>query len=101
MYNFVEGDTASILEVKCIDAFTSLPINMTGSTAKLKWVNRAKVTLLKNMTITDAINGVAQYNFGVGELEPPTMSFDVVITNSNNKTLTCREIVQINVRKRL
>jgi hypothetical protein len=101
MYNFVEGDTGSAIQVKCIDTVSSAPINLTGSTVKIRWVTKAKVTKLKNMIILDAPAGIVQYNFDVGELEPPSMSFDVVITDANTKIVTCKDIIQVTVRKHL
>lgn len=101
MYNFVEGDTGSAIQVKCLDTVSSAPIDLTDSTVKIRWVTKAKVTKLKDMIILDEIAGIVQYNFGVGELEPPSMSFDVIITGADSKIVTCKDIIQVTVRKHL
>jgi hypothetical protein len=99
MANFVEGDTESALRVTCMDNNNSSIINLNGTSVKIRWKNKSNVIKLKEMTIIDAPKGVVQYQFDVGELEPPEMYFDIIITNlSSGRTVTCENVVKIIVR---
>ncbi len=102
MANFVEGDTESALRITCIDSVTSNVLNLSSSTIKIRWKTKLGVVKLKDMEIIDAIKGVVQYQFLAGELEPPEMSFDVIITNNlTNKIVTCENLVKILVRNKI
>lgn len=99
MTNFVEGDTESALRVTCMNNFDSSVLNLIDCSVKIRWKNKSNVIKLKDMIIVDAPKGIAQYQFDVGELEPPEMNFDVIITNNTSgKTVTCENLVKIIVR---
>ena len=96
--SFVSGDTGSKLEVTCKDDDTGVVIVLTGSTVKLKWLNAADVLQTKTMTITDAVNGVADYQFLANELIAKQMKFEVEITDSSGNVLHSVELIRENVR---
>ena len=84
-YDFRAGDTGSKLRVTCKDSQTEVAINLTGAAVKLQW-RKADATLASvAMTVTDAVNGVAEYQFLAGELTSPAMDFSVEITDSGGK----------------
>ena len=97
--SFVSGDTGSKLEVTCKDDDTGVVINLTGSTVKLKWDDAAGVLQTKTMTITDAVNGIVEYQFLANELFPRQMKFEVEITDSGSKVLHSIELIRENVRE--
>lgn len=98
MTTFVAGDTGSAIQVTCIDNVTSAPINLTDYTVNLKWVTKSNVQKSKLMTIVNAVKGTVFYQFVDNELESPSMNFDVVLTGSTGKIVTCKDIIDIIVR---
>ncbi len=99
--SFVSGDTGSKLEVTCKDNDTGLVINLTGSTVKLKWRDAADALQTKTMTITDAVNGIAEYQFLAAELIAPQMKFEVEITDTAGNVLHNIELIRESVREAL
>lgn len=98
MADFVEGDTGSKFVHTCKDDDTDSPINLTGSTVLLRWKNAAGTIVEKTMTITDAANGVVEYQFLANELFSPQMTFEVKITNSSSNVLHSLELLRESVR---
>lgn len=99
--SFVSGDTGSKLEVTCKDDDTGLVIDLTGSTVKLKWLDIVKALQTKTMTITDAINGIAEYQFLANELFGRQMKFEVEITDSGGEVLRNIELIRESCRRAL
>lgn len=100
-YRFVEGDTGSILEITCVESESDdTPISLAGSVVTLKWRNRAGVLRLEIMTITDAPNGIVQYQFEEDDLESPSMKLEAMI-HSSGGDVTNLDPIEISVRKRL
>ncbi len=97
--SFVSGDTGSKLEVTCKDDDTGVVIDLTGSTVKLKWLDAADALQTKTMTITDAVNGVADYQFLANELIETQMKFEVEITDAVSDVLHSLELIRENVRE--
>jgi hypothetical protein len=100
-FSFVEGDTASKLRVTCKNRDTGNVIDLTGGTVQLQWKTRRKVFVEKGMTLVDAINGIAEYLFVAGELEPPAMKFEVEITDGFGKVFHSLDLLYELVRKKL
>jgi hypothetical protein len=98
--DFVSNDTASVLRVTCVDA-NEERINLAGASANLHWKDETGQSIDKAMTIEDAANGVCTYQFGEGELFSPGMSFEVEITDVNEKKLTNVDLIAVTVRKAL
>lgn len=99
--SFVSGDTGSKLEVTCKDDDTGVVINLTGATVRLKWLDAAEALQTKTMTITDAVNGVADYQFLADDLFGLQMKFEVEITDSGGKVLRNIELIRENCRAAL
>lgn len=97
--SFVAGDTGSKLKVTCQDDDSGNAINLTGSTVKLKWDDADGALQTKTMTITDAVNGIAEYQFLASELFSRQMKFEVEITDSGGKVLHSLELIRENVRE--
>ena len=100
-YSFVENDTASKLEVTCIDNDSGNAIPLTGKTVTLRWSDRRGEPIARVMTITDAANGVAEYQFAAGELDQPSMQFEVQITNADSTIMKSLDVLVEKVRKEL
>jgi len=101
MHNFVEGDTGSTLQVKCIDSVSSNPISLLDSTVQIKWIGERHCPEYRDMEIIDEVNGIVQYTFDIDELEAPSMNFDIIITDSDGRFVTCKNLVRVNVRRRV
>ena len=97
--SFVSGDTGSKLEVTCKRDDTGVVIDLTGSTVKLKWDDAVGALQTKTMIITDAVNGIADYQFLAAELIAPQMKFEIEITDSGGKILHNIELIRENVRE--
>lgn len=98
MTEFVANDTGSKLKVTCKDNDTGAAINLTGATVLLRWMDKTGATQSKTMTVTDAANGVAEYQFAAGEIAYPKMSFDVRITDTGGKIITNLAPIEVTVR---
>jgi len=87
-YSFVTGDTGSILKITCKDAQTEAAMDITGSTVRLKWKDAAGVLVTKVMDIVTPLQGIAQYQFAVGDLIAPKMRLEVEITDASGKVFS-------------
>lgn len=66
----VQNDTLARLVVTCRDAKTRLPINLAGATVKVTYrIGAAGVWLTRTMVVTNAALGIAEYQFGAGDLD--------------------------------
>jgi len=99
--SFVSGDTGSVLEVTCKDDDAGTVIDLTGATVELQWDDAAGALQSKTMTVTDAVNGVAEYQFLADELIATQMKFEVKITDSGGNVLRNIELLRENVREAL
>lgn len=105
-YDFVAGDTGSVLRVQCVDAYDAvLPIPL-GSTVHLRWrtsaVGVTPVTYVdKTMTVDDAVQGKVSYQFGANELVAGKMRFEVQIIDVLTNTVTSTNVLEVSVRGRL
>lgn len=100
-YEFVTGDTGSKLVVTCTDSVLGTSIDLTGTTVKLHWITNAGVLANKTMTITSAATGVCNYQFLAAEIEAPTMTFEVEITDAATKVITSLDPIVVSVRDQL
>lgn len=99
-YQLVEGDTGVILRTVCTEGEPLTVIDLTGFTATLRWKSTGTV-VEKAMTVTDPDNGVVQYEFAVGDITPPDMEFEVVLTDSVGKVRASLQTFRQRVRERL
>jgi len=100
-YDFVEGDTGSILRITCKDKSDQV-IDLSGADVVLKWNDSTGVLQEKNMTINSpATAGIIQYSFSAGELYPPSMLFSVRITDSSGGIVHSNCVIKTLVREAL
>lgn len=99
-YGFVSGDTGSVLRVTVVDKETKKPIPLTTPTY-LEWIDQTGRKITREMEVTDADNGIAQYKFQAGELYAPEMEFEVKTGTDPTDVLTSLQLIDIPVRKRL
>lgn len=100
MADFVAGDTASTLRVKCVDD-SGTAIDLTGCTVNIRWKNDIGVVQTKPMTVSDAAAGICTYQFDVDELFAPGMSFEAEVTDSSGKKLSNVDLISVTVREQL
>lgn len=100
-YEFVSGDTASILRVTCTDT-AGVVINLTGATAALRWKAESGVLVSRTMSAVGAPTaGVVEYQFADSELYSPKMLFEVQITDASSKIVKSNELLMVDVRASL
>ena len=84
MADFVAGDTGSVYRPTCKNSDGTI-IDLTGMTVTLSWIDSGGSKVARQMTIVDAVNGVAEYKFQADELYAPSMQFEVMITDSQGE----------------
>ena len=100
-YQFVAGDTGSILEVTCVNDSDGVPINLNGCTVHLRWRSASGAQVSQEMTVTDAPAGIAEYQFLSTELYYGTMEFEAQITDVNSKVIRSLDLITEKVRRAL
>ncbi len=80
--SFVAGDTGSVYRVTCKNSDGTL-IDLNGKTVTLCWIDEDGDEVSRSMTIIDADNAIAEYQFQSGELYSPEMRFQVRITDGS------------------
>lgn len=100
-FEFVSGDTASSLKITCKDNDTEEVIDLTGSTVRLKWVDKTQALISRVMTVATPTNGIAIYQFLADELAVGTMKFEAEITESSGKVMRNLKLINVPVRKSL
>lgn len=98
---FVQDDTGSKLEVTCKNDADKSVIDLTGSTVKARWKDKAGAVVEKNMTITDAAGGVAEYQFAAGELEAGTTGYEIEITDAQSSVIKNLNLLLVNIREKI
>ena len=99
--SFVAGDTASKLEVTCKDNDSGDIIDLTGATVVLKWKTADDSLVTKTMAITNAVGGIAEYQFVSADLFAPEMRFEIRITDGSGKILHSLALLREAVRDAL
>jgi len=101
-YQFVSGDTGSVLRVTCKNDSDNTAINLTGSTVSLRWFDRATdAVITKAMTLVTPASGICSYQFATGELVSPSMSFEVRITDGSSAIIRSLNLIDVDVREKL
>jgi hypothetical protein len=102
-YQFVSGDTGSILRVTCTNDSDGSAVNLTGCSVALQWRDRLTESLIsKSMTINSpATAGVVQYQFAANELVDPEMAFEVKITDGSGAVVRSLSLIVCSVRPAL
>ena len=101
MADLVTGDTGSVYQVTCIDGATGTAIDLTGATVRLRWEDDTGTIQTRVMGITDAPNGVAEYQFASGEIIYPRMRFETEITDNAGFVTSSNELTTLTVREEL
>lgn len=101
MYSLVTGDTGSILRATCKDGSTGAAINLSGASVIARWIDNAGATISRSMTVTDAINGIAQYQFAAGEIVAPQMRIEIEVTDASGKITTSTDEIVLSVRAQI
>lgn len=99
MPEFVEGDTGTVLEVKCKDQY-GRPINLTTYTAELIFVIGSTRTV-RTMEQTEPEAGKARYQFVGNELIQGIMLSQIKLTSGAGTVLTSAQLEPITVLPRL
>ncbi len=100
-YDFVAGDTGSVLRITCRNADGAI-IDLTGATVTLRWKDQAGILVERNMTIVGAAtNGVAEYQFAAGELYAGRMRFGYRVTDATGNKISSRQLDEYTVRREL
>lgn len=98
-YDFVSGDTGSVLRLTLTNDDDDSAIDLTASTIVLQWNRRSDNALQsKTMTIVTAASGICSYQFAASELEAPSMSFEVKITDASSKVIRSLDPLRVDVR---
>ena len=101
MADLVTGDTGSIFQVTCTDASTGQVIDLTGATVRLRWEDDTGTVQTRIMGVTDAVNGVAEYQFAAGEIIYPRMVFETEITDALGYITSSNDLTTLTVREEL
>lgn len=100
MFDYTAGDTKSKFYISAKDESGNI-ITLSGATVTLRWKNQAGALVSQTMTVTDAANGLAEYQFAAGELFAPSMAFEVQIVDGAGKILSSVENIQVAVKKKI
>lgn len=96
----VAGDTGTVLVATVRKSSDKSVVDLTGATVRLKYTIDGGALATKTMTVTDAANGKAEYQFTTGELTAAadgesTMRAEVELTDSGGKVTT--QLVPMNL----
>lgn len=100
MVDLVTGDTGSKLTVNCKNKAGDA-IVLTGSTVRLYWMDVAGNLVTRVMAIDNALTGVVSYIFAATEIFAPKMIFEVEITDSSGKIVTCLDKITLTSREQI
>lgn len=96
-YDLVTGDTGSTLAVTITNSSTLAPVDLTGATVRFRWMG-ASALVEVIATISDAVNGVAEWTFTAGQIVEPVMRIEVEVTDSNGKITSGLQPIVLKVR---
>jgi hypothetical protein len=100
-YDFVSGDTNSVLTVTCKRSDTAAALDLTGATATLKYRIDGGTLVTKTMTVAlPETGGICTYTFGTAELTGGIMVAEVEVTAAG-KVLSSLEAMRFTVRPKV
>ncbi len=99
-YDFVQNDDGTLLRITCKDRKAAV-IDLTGGTVQLRWRDAGGTLVTPAMTIEDATNGIASYQWAVGELDADKMHFGFKITDATGKTISSNKLLTLTGRNPL
>ncbi len=97
----VTTDTGSKIRVTCVDGDTNQPLDLTANLVNLRWQDALGTVVSRSMVVSDALNGVAEYQFTTGEIIAPRMRFEVEIEDAFGNVITSTEVLIVPVREKL
>ena len=106
-FDFVEGDTLTTIKSALVDQDNGSALDLTGGSASVRFVFRRpgdgawSAPTDRALTVTDAANGLVEYQFLTGELLPGIMRLEASATLSNGKTITTKRFTEFTIRPRL
>jgi hypothetical protein len=102
LYDFVEGDTNSVIRVTITNKQTKTVIDLTSATIRLVFSIDSGPVKSPIMTIVSpSTNGIVEYQFVTGDLTPGTMTAAIEITFSDTTILSQLDSFKFNVRAKL
>lgn len=101
MVDLVTNDTGSVLRVTCTDNDTGAAIDLTGATVRARWEDADGVMQTYVMTIADAVNGIATYQFQTGEIVYPLMRIEIEVTDGFGYVTSNLDLIELTVREEL
>ena len=96
---FVAGDTGSSVIFILADLYGN-PIDLTGATVSFSYQIGSHPEVTGSVVVTDAVNGICQYNWGPDELKAGEISGEVVAAYPGGIYLTS-EVATMRVRARI
>lgn len=100
-YDLVTGDTGSVLSITVLDSDTGLAKDLTACSVIFRWEGETGTVVNKTATISDAANGVVQYQFSAGEIFAPKMRVEVEVTDGAGFIVTGTDLITLQVREQL
>ena len=86
----VKNDTGRKLKLTLKD--NGAAVDLTGATVNLHYRIASGTVKTAAMTLTDAVNGVAEYQFATGDLDAGGIfDYEVQVTDSGGKITTFKE----------
>jgi hypothetical protein len=107
VFDFVQGDTLTTIKSQLKDEDTGAVIDLTGGSASVRFVFRRpadgawSTPIDRNLTVTDAANGLVEYQFLTGELLPGIMRLEASASLATGKTITTKRFTEFTIRPRL
>ncbi len=96
-YDLVAGDRSKLVAT-CLDRATSAPLNLSGKTLELRYRIDNGALQTKPMTITDAANGKAEYQFAAADLTAGTLTGEIRIQPGLSDQVTSLAPFHLSVR---
>ena len=99
MTDLVTNDTGSKLQVTCSDNDTGAVLDLTGATVRARWEDVSGIMQTYVMNITEPANGVAEYQFLVGEIVYPKMKIEIEVTDAGGFITSNLTPIELTVRE--
>ena len=99
-YDLVTGDTGSTLAVTITNSSTLAPVNLTGSTVRFRWMDGTGLVEVI-ATVSDPVNGVAEWTFTTGQITGPVMRIEIEVTDATGKITSGLQPVVLKVRPQI
>ena len=95
------SDKGLILILTIKDNKTQAAVNLTGATVLLRWKLGTGAVTESALTITDAVNGVVQYQFSIPFAESGSLQYEAVVNDATGNIYTNLAIQKFAIRAKL